>query len=62
MQDDISVEMVVHLAEIANLTIPVEDLEAVATGLTGYRKLFRPLEGLELTGVTPLLDLDPRWA
>jgi hypothetical protein len=62
MQDDISVEMVVQLAEIANLRIPVEDLEAVAAGLTGYRNQFQPLEALELTGVDPLLDLDPRWA
>ncbi|MDQ6898165.1 MAG: hypothetical protein M3072_01420 [Candidatus Dormibacteraeota bacterium] len=61
MSEEITVELVRRLAEAANLQIPEEDLEPVAVALRSYRSAFRPLESLDLTGVDPIVTMDPRW-
>jgi len=61
VSEDVTVEMVRRLADAANLRIPEEDLPLVATALSAYRAAFAPLERLDLTGVDPVVTMDPRW-
>lgn len=58
---EVSVDTVRRMAEIAQLQIPEEDLEQVRELLQAYRQVFEPIERLDLTGVDPVLTMDPRW-
>jgi len=58
---DISADTVLRMAEVARLVIPEEDLEEVRVALVEYRVVFQPVEELDLTGVDPVLTMDPRW-
>jgi hypothetical protein len=68
MSNEVTTELILRLAEVADLSIPEEDLEPLVAAFRGYRKAFRPLEELvltgelALTGVDPMLTMDPRWA
>jgi hypothetical protein len=57
----ISAETVQMLAGVMGLTIPAEDLDALATSLTNQLASIALLDGLDLGEVDPLPAFDPRW-
>jgi Asp-tRNA(Asn)/Glu-tRNA(Gln) amidotransferase C subunit len=61
MQQEITADTVRQLARVVGITVPEEDVEAVATALRSYRVAFEAVEALDLTEVDPVVVTDPRW-
>jgi Asp-tRNA(Asn)/Glu-tRNA(Gln) amidotransferase C subunit len=61
MQQEITADTVRQLASVVGITVPEEDVDAVATALRSYRAAFEAVEALDLTEVDPVVVTDPRW-
>ena len=57
----ISPDTVETLGRIAGLTLPPEDLGPLAEAFADHLASIALLDDLDLTGVDPVLDFDPRW-
>jgi hypothetical protein len=54
-------DTVESLARLVGLTIPPEDVAPLARALTDQLASIDLLDRLDLAGVDPVLDFDPRW-
>ena len=61
MDAEVTPEEVRRLAALADVTVPEDDLMALAASLTAQRALVRPLLDLDLASVPPAVSFDPRW-
>lgn len=61
MQQEITADTVRQLASVVGITVPEEDVDAVAAALRSYRAAFEAVEALDLTEVDPVVVTDPRW-
>jgi Asp-tRNA(Asn)/Glu-tRNA(Gln) amidotransferase C subunit len=59
--DPIPAEQIQSLASLIELSIPSEDLEALATALRDQLASVDRLQTLDLSGVVPSSPFDPRW-
>ena len=57
----ISPETVEELASLIGLVLPAEDIGPLATALTNQLASHTLLEGLDLDGINPIEEFDPRW-
>ena len=54
-------EMVEMLGRLVGLTIPPEDVAPLAAALSDQLASIAFLDQLDLAGVDPVVDFDPRW-
>ena len=57
----ITLDTLQMLARLVGLTIPPEDIEPLGRALADQLASIALLERLDLAGVDPVLDFDPRW-
>jgi hypothetical protein len=58
----ISPETVEKWAALIGLTLPVEDIAPLALALTDQLASYALLEALNLEGINPVEEFDPRWS
>jgi Asp-tRNA(Asn)/Glu-tRNA(Gln) amidotransferase C subunit len=59
--EPISTDTVKQLGHLAGLDIPAEDLDELAEALTNQLASVALLDQVDLSGVDPILEFDPRW-
>ena len=59
--EPISHEAITDMAMALGLTIPPEDLEALAAALRDQLASIERIETLDLTDMSPPVQFDPRW-
>ncbi len=57
----ITSETVETLAALVGLVLPPEDVNPLAAALTNQLASYALLEGLNLEGINPVEEFDPRW-
>jgi hypothetical protein len=54
-------EQIEAMGRALDLVIPPEDLEALSTALRDQLASVERIESLDLTGIAPARQFDPRW-
>ncbi len=57
----LSPDTVLFLGRLAGLELPPEDLDELAESLSSQLASIHTLARLELAGVNPAVEFDPRW-
>jgi hypothetical protein len=59
--DPISQDLILDMARVVGLVIPQEDLAPLSIALRDQLASIDRVEALDLDGVSPILQFDPRW-
>lgn len=59
--EPIPLETIATLGRLLGLAIPEEDLEALSVALRDQLAAIDAIESLDLSGVAPPVQFDPRW-
>jgi hypothetical protein len=54
-------DQILVMAEAVGLTIPQEDLDPLSTALRDQLASVDRIDALDLSGIGPVLQFDPRW-
>lgn len=59
--DPIPHEEITAMGRTLDMFVPAEDLEALSTAIRDQLGSLERIESLNLTGVSPAVQFDPRW-
>jgi hypothetical protein len=59
--EPVSHDLILAMSRIYRLEVPEEDLEPLAIALRDQLASIERLEALDLAGIVPVLQFDPRW-